>query len=285
MRPPGGGATGCVRGHTTPSCGPPRVSTHTDRPPTRQPPGPAPGPGTVPPAGLAQQVARRQTDEAPRLQVCAWRPGCPRAQAPSRPPPTAGAGRPGGLTPPRPAGHGCRLALGRRWGWGGSQQGGHPRPRGHESARFPVTRLCSRVLVPIPRRQPPGTWGAHRPSPLGGPSLVPRSGRKESRGPDPQWVALGPRQAFLVPCGRAHQGLCPPAASAGQLRPGPPPGWDCPQPRPPELLSQTLFSHSWDFLTGGWRVPNRTLGPSQLRRVTRTCHPPRTLEMCVWAPG
>lgn len=84
--------------------------------------------------------------------------------------------------------------------------------------------------------------------------------------PSPMW-----------PC--APRPLPPPAASAGQLQPGPPPGRDCPQPRPPELLSQTLFSHSWDFLTGRWRVPNRTLGPSQLRRVART------LQMCVWAPG
>lgn len=264
MRPPGGGATGCIQGHTTPSYGLPQVSTRSVRPPARQPPEPALGPGTVLPIGLARQVAGHQTDEAPRPQVCG------RHRAGLRPP--LPAGRPRGPTPPWPGRHGCRLTLGVAPGLGLQPAGGHhvsqgpqvlrghPRPSGPESARFPFTCLCAVTCsYPYlvftsqgagdtwPQRAwymaLPRTWGNHRPFPPWCALHWSHTVGGRSWGPDPQWVVWGPRQAFLTPCGHVHRGPCPHCGLCWPAPAWPSPGQDHPRPWPPELLSQ-IFSHS-----------------------------------------
>lgn len=165
MRPPGGGATGRVQGHTTPGCGLPQGSTRTGRPPARQAPEPALGPGTALPTGLARQVAGHQTDEASALRWPQGRQGDRAAQ-------------------PHHGWDGTAVAWpwGRQRGWGRSQQEDHVSratccgaPHGpvapslHVSPSRASAVTCSyQCLVVTPQRLgTPGhrTWGAHRPCP------------------------------------------------------------------------------------------------------------------------
>lgn len=205
MRPPGGGATGRVQGHTTPGCGLPQGSTRTGRPPARQAPEPALGPGTALPTGLARQVAGHQTDEASALRWPQGRQGDRAAR-------------------PHHGWDGTAVAWpwGRQRGWGRSQQEDHVSratccgaPHGpvapslHVSPSRASAVTCSyQCLVVTPQGAgdpwPQDVGGPQTLPPTVGPEREPRSGGKGSWGPDPQGVAWGPRHALLAPCGHVH---------------------------------------------------------------------------------